>query len=85
MPGLYPAAAVMQGPAAANWRKKARRMKRPDTRAYANTSRQWAMIFVIFPVVTLSGHSPVATLHNLSVVVGATTYRIPRLIPAPDH
>jgi hypothetical protein len=54
-------------------------MKRPAPRAYAKNLRLWAVICVIFPLVAFAGPAAAATLDNLSVAIGATTYRIPHL------
>ena len=50
-------------------------MKRPAPRAYAKNLRLWAVICVIFPLVAFAGPAAAATLDNLSVAIGATTYR----------
>lgn len=55
-------------------------MKRPVPRAYATNLRLWAVICVIFPLVAFAGRAAAAALDNLTLVVGATTYRIPHVM-----
>ena len=54
-------------------------MKRPDARPHTKTLRLRAVICVIFPLVAFAGPAAAAALDNLSLVIGATTYRIPHL------
>lgn len=58
-------------------------MRRFNIREGIKVCRLRAMIFMVFPLLAVAGPAPAAaadaTLDNLTLAVGATTYRIPRL------